>query len=79
MATPQAPADFELIQRLLAELKAKGRSASADKWIVEPLRKLGEYRAAGGLKVKKECDAVEKGLTRAAELVELLRQAQVKK
>jgi hypothetical protein len=79
MSTPSSPADFELIQRVLSEMKDKGRSPSGDKWVTEPRRKLDEYRAAGGVKVKKECDAVERGLTRAAELIELLRQAQVKR
>lgn len=74
----QTPADFELMQKILAEYKATGRSASADRWLGATKSKLDAYRAAGGIKVKKECDAVEAGLQRTIELIELLRSGTVR-
>lgn len=72
------PAEFELIQRVLREVKAQGRSSSLQAWAVDAQAKLTEYRTAGGLKVKKECDAVEKGLKSSEALIELLRTAAIK-
>lgn len=68
--------EFELLQRVLGELRSGASSKSLEQWVTQPRSTLAELSRQPAW--KKQAAEVDKALARAAELVDLLKQAGAK-
>lgn len=72
---PSAPSGYEILDRLLAELRARGRTETLERWAANAAANLQQMREQAGAneRLLGEIERVEKAYYEAIELVRLLR------
>ena len=73
-APAPTPGGYDVLQRLLTEMRPAGHSRTLERWLTEAHQRLGEFRAqARSPRLRREAESIECAYDIAGRLVALLR------